>query len=100
MLMYYFGHIFKARHINYNHLKEGRSGQAKNRHDQVLFSLQLNKKEPTMSIPTFSKHTAISVFAVAAITAPTFALAGPTNVPLKMSAVTQEQTGYTPNCPS
>jgi hypothetical protein len=53
-----------------------------------------------MSIPTFSKHAAISVFAVAAITAPTFALAGPTNVPLKMSAVTQEQTGYTPNCPS
>jgi len=53
-----------------------------------------------MSIPTFSKRTAISAFVIAAITSPTFTWAGPTSVPLKMSAVKQEQAGYTPNCPS
>src|SRR5690242_21477579 len=31
---------------------------------------------------------------------PTIILASPTSVPLKMSAVTQEQAAYTPTCPS
>jgi hypothetical protein len=53
-----------------------------------------------MSTSGFLKRTAISVFVVAGITAPALALAGSKNVPLKMSAITQEQSGYTPTCPS
>ncbi len=53
-----------------------------------------------MSIPTFPKRTAMSLFAVAGIALPTVILAGPANVPLKINAVTQEQAAYTPTCPS
>jgi hypothetical protein len=53
-----------------------------------------------VNIPKFPKRTAISLFAVAGVALPAVTLASSTNVPLKMSAVTQEQTGYTPTCPS
>ncbi|WP_213539737.1 hypothetical protein [Nitrosospira sp. NRS527] len=53
-------------------------------------------------MPSFSslKRTITSVIAVAGLTLPLIALAGPTNVPLKISVVTQEKTGLNPDCPS
>ena len=53
-----------------------------------------------MSISKFPKRAIISLFAVAGIALPAVTLASPTNVPLKMSAETQEHAAYTPNCPS
>jgi hypothetical protein len=53
-----------------------------------------------VSIPKFPKRIATSLFVVGGITMPTIILASPTSVPLKMSAVTQEQAAYTPTCPS
>ena len=48
----------------------------------------------------FSKRTITSVIAVAGLTLPLMALASPTTVPLKISAVTQEKSGLNPDCPS
>ncbi|SCX46541.1 hypothetical protein [Nitrosospira sp. Nsp1] len=49
---------------------------------------------------SFSKRTITSVIAIAGLTLPLTALAGPTNVPLKASVVTQEKMGLNPDCPS
>jgi hypothetical protein len=48
----------------------------------------------------FLKRTITSVIAVAGLTLPLIALAGSTNMPLKISAVTQEKSGPNPDCPS
>ena len=53
-----------------------------------------------MIMPSFSKRTITSVIAVAGLTLPLIALAGPTNVPLKASVVTQEKMELNPDCPS
>jgi hypothetical protein len=51
-------------------------------------------------MPSFLKRTITSIIAVAGLTLPVIALAGPTNVPLKASVVTQEKSGLNPDCPS
>jgi hypothetical protein len=48
----------------------------------------------------FFKRTITSIITVAGLTLPLIALAGPTNVPLKISVVTQEKTALNPDCPS
>lgn len=55
-----------------------------------------------MHVPKFelSHRNIISALFLTAIISPGVALSGPTNVPLKVSLVTQEQTGYRPDCPS
>lgn len=53
-----------------------------------------------MRIHELSSRKCISALLALAILAPTIAWSGPTNVPLKVSLVTQEQVGYTPTCPS
>lgn len=45
-------------------------------------------------------HNAIAAFLLSALIFPAVALAGPTNVPLKLRLTTQEQVGFTPDCPS
>lgn len=55
-----------------------------------------------MNVPKFvlSQRNIIPTLLLTAIIYPTVVLSGPTNVPLKASLVTQEQTGYRPDCPS
>ena len=51
-------------------------------------------------ITSFSKRIITAVVAAAGLTLPLIASASPTNVPLKISAVTQEIAGLNPDCPS
>jgi hypothetical protein len=46
------------------------------------------------------KRKITSAIAVAGLALPLIASAGPANVPLKISAVTQEKSGLNPDCPS
>ena len=54
-----------------------------------------------MKISGFSKYNVISAILLTAMVSPSAALSGEkTDRPLKASLVTQEQVGFTPDCPS
>jgi hypothetical protein len=66
-----------------------------------IYQNSYTMKGPSMKIRGFSKYSVISAILLAAMVSPSAALSGEkTDRPLKASLVTQEQVGFTPDCPS